>query len=575
MATGFGSLYVGASGLQGSQNALNATAHNLSNVNRAGYTRQQATFADKESNTVGAAAISPQQAGLGVTLAEVRQVRDMFLDEYYRTESGRHAFYDTTFNAIHDVQVFYGEMEGNAYQDVLKEFWESVQEYDKTPADTVKQNLLVQKAMMFVERSQSVMDGLKELQNNLNVQVRDTVDRINTLGKTINTLNEQIQKVEAGSVEAANDLRDDRNRALDELGSLIKMTYKERDSVVTVKLEGVDFVIGDRVFEMGKDVDDVTGFITPVWPQLENTKRGIKTDVFDFGVDIASDLDTDIGKLKALVLARGDKNATYADVEGMSQEKYNDTTGISMMLKVEAELDQFIHQVVTTINDVLCPNKAVTVLDESGNPKKIQIWDAEKSSFSTNGFDVPPEELFSRGGTERYTKKVLDLVDEAGNVTKQTVYVYNEEDTSKPRDLTSMYTLDNLKINDNLREDKTKIAHLTYTGAEDFALGDRMTGAFEEKKLLLNPNSTGTCTFEEYYEKMLGEIGTVGSVFQGISGSIEASVNSIENKRQQVVGVSSDEELSNMIRFQNAYNAASRYMNVVDKMLEHLLTQLG
>ena len=45
--------------------------------------------------------------------------------------------------------------------------------------------------------------------------------------------------------------------------------------------------------------------------------------------------------------------------------------------------------------------------------------------------------------------------------------------------------------------------------------------------------------------------------------------------REQVIGVSSDEELSNMIKFQNAYNASSRYINVISEMLEHIINTLG
>jgi len=52
-------------------------------------------------------------------------------------------------------------------------------------------------------------------------------------------------------------------------------------------------------------------------------------------------------------------------------------------------------------------------------------------------------------------------------------------------------------------------------------------------------------------------------------------VASVDNQRQQVIGVSSDEELTYMIKYQNAYNAASRFINVVNEMIEHLLTQLG
>ena len=48
----------------------------------------------------------------------------------------------------------------------------------------------------------------------------------------------------------------------------------------------------------------------------------------------------------------------------------------------------------------------------------------------------------------------------------------------------------------------------------------------------------------------------------------------INEGRQRITGVSSDEELTNLIKFQAAYNACSRYINVVDEMLEHLVTRL-
>ena len=55
----------------------------------------------------------------------------------------------------------------------------------------------------------------------------------------------------------------------------------------------------------------------------------------------------------------------------------------------------------------------------------------------------------------------------------------------------------------------------------------------------------------------------------------EQTVSSVEAAREQILGVSSDEELEFMIMFQNAYNASSRYINVVSEMLEHLVTTLG
>ena len=56
---------------------------------------------------------------------------------------------------------------------------------------------------------------------------------------------------------------------------------------------------------------------------------------------------------------------------------------------------------------------------------------------------------------------------------------------------------------------------------------------------------------------------------------MSATVASVDNQRQQVIGVSSDEELSNMIKFQQAYNASSRFINVIDDMIQTLINNLG
>ena len=73
---------------------------------------------------------------------------------------------------------------------------------------------------------------------------------------------------------------------------------------------------------------------------------------------------------------------------------------------------------------------------------------------------------------------------------------------------------------------------------------------------------------------MIGGISTKGNVYQGMATDLEGEVASIDNNRQQVFGVSSDEELQNMIKYQSAYNAASRFINVISEMLEHLVTRL-
>lgn len=566
MANGMGSLYIGASGLQNSQNALNTTANNLANVETTGYVRQQVLFADRNYNTFDVtAAISKQQAGLGVNIADVVHTRDYFLDKYYRTENGRQAFYDATNEAVQEVITSFQELEGVAFQNGMYDFWTAFQEFAKIPDDTVNQNLVVQKATLFLERSQGIYDNMKSYQSQINLKVSDAIDRINELGHTIQKLNMQIQKIEAGNIETAMTLRDERDNALDELSKYAEVTFEETsDGIVKVKLEGVRFIDEVHVFEMGQKTDRMTGFITPTWPHLSDESLGQYTEVFDYGVDISSEMNTDIGLLKALVLARGDRIANYTDVAGLTADQYNDGAGMSVMLSAEAEFDQLVHGIITAINDVLSPLTTASFTGADGTVyDNVKVWDEEKGCVGNDG-QKPGRELFVRRGLDRYTEVTAD----DGTV----YYVYNEEDTT---DTSKMYTTYGVSINQDLLESESNLPYLMQNGDVAQAMAEELAAVWEKKGLILNPNDTDPCTFEGYYEKLMNGIATKGNVYQSVAESLSGSVASIENQRQQVIGVSSDEELTNMIKYQNAYNAASRYINVISEMLEHIITQLG
>ncbi|NLG02963.1 MAG: flagellar hook-associated protein FlgK [Clostridia bacterium] len=533
-----GSLYTGVSGLQTSQNALNTTAHNLSNLETIGYVRQQVLLGTREYNTISNSAISKNQVGLGVNYEKVRQVRDQFLDLSYREETGRTAFYEISFDVANEIETLLGEMEGVAFQNSLNDLWVSVQELAKDPASAVNQGLLVSKATVFLERANAVSGGLSSYQQNLNLQVKDAVDQVNKYAETIYELNNKIRKVEVGS-EEANDLRDARNQAIDELAALVPISYDENaDGLITVDIDGQVLVSKDRTFPMGVKRDETTGFYTPVWTFNNDAP------VFDLSRKISSDLDTDIGKLKALVLARGDHSANYSDLKepGYTDKGIRD----SFVMKVQAEFDNLIHGVTTAMNCVLC--------GESNPP-------AAGTSYAQGEC---PIELFVRLGTPRYVD------DGTGN------YVYVEEHTAgSPSDISTMYTTANLKINPDLLKQPTLLSFVKADQKVDQDKADKLKAIFTDKFDTLNPDVTKTSNFQDYYSDLVGAVANEGSVYKNRASSQSSTVKSIEDARQQVAGVSQDEELTNMIKFQNAYNASSRYINAIDEMLEHIINKLG
>lgn len=547
-----GSLYIGASGLQSGQNALNTTAHNLTNIDTTGFTRQQTLLSSKRYITISKnpAAVSDQQYGIGVNLSAVRQVRDYFLDQTYRKESGRSMFYEASTDVLGEVENVLGELNGEDFQTSLTNLWTAVQELSKDPSSSVTQGLLVQRSAEFINRANAVYQDLTNYQDNLNKQIKEKVTTINQYGKQIQVLNDQIRKIECGGIEHANDLRDTRNQILDELGKLCKMTYSE-DSTgnVSVRIENSDFVRGDLFYEIGLDASDATGFYTPFWIKdaeytvlADGTKKyNIEgAEVFNLDQTVSSSLDTDIGGLKALLLARGDHRSNYTDINN----NY-DSISQSIVMNVQAEFDQMIHSVTTRINGILA---------EVYDPSRGYMCDKDGS----------PLQLFQKVTTDGYEK----VTDAGGNVT----WKYVEED---PARTDTLYTLGNLQVNANLLREPSMLSFKKADGSADYDTTDKLKAAFTDESYTLNPNVLKKTTFVDYYKDLVSQVANTGSAFRNIYENQQTTVEATYNAREQIVGVSSEEELSNMIRFQNAYNASSRYINVINELLEHIISTLA
>lgn len=570
-----GSLYIGSSGLQTSQNALNTTSHNLANIDTTGYTRQQVQQSTRSYITISKRpnSVANQQYGLGTMYSKVKQVRDYFLDKTYRKESGRSMFYEVSTEVLEEVESQLGELNGEAFQTTMTDFWTAVQELAKDPSSSVTQGLLVQRASEFVERASTVYGELSSYQDNLNAQIKQQVDKINKYGKQLLTLNDQIRTIESGGVEQANDLRDARNQILDELSELTAISYAE-DSYgnVSVQIEGVDFVKGSTCYEIGMDIDGATGFYTPFWPQNaeyvtlnDGTKSYVLdgAEVFNLNQEISSDYNTDIGGLKAMLLARGDHRADYTDITGGGYDKISQ----SVVMNIQAEFDQMIHNVVSKVNGILAEAAGVQTgnltLADGTTLTNVQYCEDAEDGYM-RGDSGAPLQLFSKATTEAYTKVT--------GADGKEYWVYQEENSSNPD---SLYTVKNLEVNRELMQEPSKLSFKLPDDSVDNATASALKAAFTEENYTLNPNVQKKTTFVDYYSDLVAQVANSGSVYRSIYTNQVSTVEATQNAREQVAGVSSDEELSNMIKFQNAYNASSRYINVISEMLEHVINTLG
>ncbi len=593
----FGALFIGDSGIRTSQNALNTVAHNLSNMNTIGYVRQQVMQSDTTySNPNSSVRGFNNQIGDGVKYSECRHVRDTFLDADYRDKAGRLSYYEVSYASVLEIEDILGEFDDSAFSKSVKNFWTSMQELAKSPNDPTNISMLVSRAASFIENATSVYKSFQEYQDNLNRQVKNAINNINAIGKRIHELNREISKIEVGGVENANDLRDERDALLDTLSEYGNIKYHEdENSVVTVRFNGTDFVTQDRAFEMKTLTDEKTGYVTPYWEHnvmYKTTASGERIPdyssayVFDLTEEISTKRDTDVGSLRALLLARGDHVADYTDMDismcterklqalGITAEEYNSEYGLeyynkyisnSIVMNIEAEFDHLINVISTTVNKVLaenCDPVSGYLCNEDGSPMQIFL---KKSSNPYEKVMLSDKEvdLLRAQGVELH--QVYDSNKKP--ITGMYWKFVGEEGDNK----FSLYNCSNLKINQKLLQTPSLLGFKKEEESVDFNLGEKFVQAFEKAEIYLNPHATAPTTFENCYIDLVNGFATVGNVCKGYYEYGQLALEQSENERQTVIGVSSDEELEHMLMYQNAYNAASRYINVVNDLLDTLL----
>lgn len=593
----FGALYIGDSGLRTSQNALNTVAHNLSNLNTPGYVRQQVANTDTTyTNTTGNRKL---QVGDGVKYAECRHVRDAFLDATYREEKGRYDYYEKSYAAMTEIEDILGELDGKAFKGSLDGLWTAIEQLSTSPNDNTYISLFVSKAASFMENATAVYSSFIELQDNLNRQVVNAVKEINSIGKQIHELNRQITKIEVAGVEKANDLRDKRDLLIDQLAGYGNISYEEQpNGMVTVRFNHNDFITQNGVFEMGMLVDEDTGYSTPYWTQ--NVRYSVdekgnripdysSAKVFDLTEEISTKRDTDVGSLRALLLARGDHAANYTDLQtgvcseqklkdlGIKEGQYNENYGLkyynehianSLVMNIQAEFDNIVHSVATIVNQVLADAAQLNpasgyLLNPDGSPMQLFLK-SETPAYEKVVLTAAQEQELREQGA-----KLVQIYDKDGKPIAHTFWKYNEEDADSPY---SLYSCMNLKINEKLVQMPSLLGFKKEDDSVDYNIGADLIKAFQENTLYLNPNATAKSTFETCYDDLVAQVSNSGYVFHQLAEFQQLAVENADNERQTVIGVSSDEELEHMIMYQNAYNAASRYITVINSMLDTLLS---
>ncbi len=525
------SLSRAASGLAVSQRGLEVTGHNLSNVNTPGYVRQQALQHESRYMTLGRNGNNTLSVGMGADVTEIRQIRDIFLDKAYRAEASKQSFYSARQSAVHEVENIFGEINGEGFSDVIKDFWLSINELAEHPDGLEARGMFVQSAVTFTNKANHIAEQLQSYQKNLNLKIKNHVTEINTLASDIAKMNKAVAIAEV-SGDNANDYRDQRNIALDRLSQLIQIRYKEDASgQVNVQAEGYTLVSGQVVSKMevkplAQAGDPYNPFLIPVW-------AGTDQAVFsDRPIDPRANNDN--GELKSILLIRGNRPANHT-TDAKDVEPY-------LIPKIQREFDILVNSIVTMINEQLAPES------RTGGPIGL-----DGSQY---------EELFSRKNVTRY--------DANGG--------FNEEDgtpASDPQKLATLYSAGNLMINPTVLRDYNKITLSASGDKNDITVIQKMLTNWQDQTTTYDAGVSPEQNYQDYFSEFTARIGMVGSTASRFAEDQKILVSQIDHERNRLSGVSLDEEMTGMMKYQHAYNASARVVSAIDTMIDTIVNRMG
>ncbi|WP_214825402.1 flagellar hook-associated protein FlgK [Exiguobacterium algae] len=472
--------------------ALQATGNNVANASNPGYSRQRLTLGMTEQLSVNFGGTKVGQFGTGVRGETLARIRDLMIDQQYRDESVKNAFYATKEAAFGRMEDIINEPSETGLAKSLDLFWSSLQDLSVNPEDTGARSVVRQRAMTLAETFNYMSSSLTKVQDDLKAEANVVVKKINDLLTKISDVNRQIGDAEPlGALP--NELYDERDRYMDELSQ-----YVDYKRVPVDYLNGETRGNSQRVAEGRIDIRVVIGgtevkLVDGIAGTVGKFEGLTMTDAGGTSTALTQ-ADMPNGKWKALVEMYG---------EASGPESYDGA--FTMMLK---DLDEMASVFATAFNTAHGNN-----LDADGLP-------------GTTNFFV---------------------------------------------DTTSAATI---RVGDGIMTNLDKIA-----ASKDGNIGDG-SGALALANLKALPLSfagsvTTSTSIGKYYQNVIGNMAVAADQNGRLAASTSALMASSDQRRQSVSAVSLDEEMTMMIQYQHAYNAAARNITAVDEMLDKIINGMG
>lgn len=565
MQSTFSGLNTMVNGIYTNRLGLNTVGHNISNSNTEGYSRQTAHAAATPSSEVYTLA-GASQVGNGSTVTSVIRARDIYADRQYWKENSTNGYYNGKANNYAKIESIFNDSKNTGIQNAMEKFYQAWEDCSTTASsDTSRQNV-INAGQNFAQTLQIAANQVQEQINSLYDDITLSVETMNRLLGQVVELNKNISGIEANGANA-NDLRDQRDLIVDQLTEMTNITvYETSNGMYTLVSNGTTLVNGITKVDLEmsapknnkeyglNDYDIIikqTGTIySPGGGELKAQFEAIAEDkgYIDEVARMATFLLTTLNdQHKAGYGIDGNKDKPF----GNANPDDDATTGLNFYGESDYEF-------TWTEADGLVVKNTTTNTEEKMSG--IQIVDL----LVVNG------ELTAVDGHKKLATRSGER-DENGNLLYQ---------TKDPATGVEGKTTD---VNDpNIVKDaKGNPVPIDVNGTGDGSNAVWMAALLncERDKTSAEVNGTDRCigngSLYSYYNTSMT---TMGSAASNMNGRVDFQSNvmsQVENLRSSTNGVNWDEELTNMIMFQQGYSACSRCLNAMDECLDKLINGTG
>ncbi|MEF3255246.1 MAG: flagellar hook-associated protein FlgK [Deferribacterales bacterium] len=578
MSNIFGILHTAVSGLFVSQAGIDITGHNIANLNTEGYSRQRAVLVTQSPLNV-----TPGPFGRGAKLDAVIRTYDDVLAKTLRNESSSLTFWEGLKTSLERVGMYFNELEsGSGLGDDLKEYFNAWSDLSNTAPDNsdeslVKRRTLIEKASTLTQKIQESYSNIENLRNENDNNIKLKIDRINDLANNIAFLNYQLAKSEA-SGNIANDLRDKRELLLNQLSDIVGIVTSEKhDGQLSVFIGGiaiVDSAQANKLFAISNDNNN--GHYDIYWGA-----GGVDKPQIDITDKITS------GELFAELKIRDSYLKNYSDqLNELAISIINTTNQFHSLGQGLKRFDQ-----ITSNNGVINPsykfNETPGKFEFPVNKGifRIALYNSEGEITDYYDIDVDPEKdslnsiiaKISSADNDPNGGKIQAYL--SGNNTIKILvedgYTFTfKEDTSNFLVAAGLNTFfkgtsaKDIELNNLVKNDVGFIA-TSITGKP----GDNQN-ALKISNIKFKPLSNNI-TIDEFYAVFISQIANDKSQVNTFYDTKKNVVTELKIKLDQVQGVSMDEEYTNLIKFQKAYEANARFITAVDQMIDRLINGTG